>query len=170
MAPADLPLVAAWLVRPHVARWFLAASSLEHEVDELRRCVAGEDPTRALMVEEDGRPIGWCQWYGVDDFPAHAEGVGAAPGDVGIDYAIGEPDRTGAGVGTALVAGVVALVGEARPGAGVVADPEAANTASRRVLEKNGFALVSVGPVASETTDAPMAVYRRPPGPAPRPR
>jgi hypothetical protein len=46
------------------------------------------------------------------------------------------------------------------PSAGILADPDAANTASRRVLEKNGFRLVAVKPVA---TDAPMAIYRLPP-------
>jgi RimJ/RimL family protein N-acetyltransferase len=44
-----------------------------------------------------------------------------------------------------------------------LADPDAANTASRRVLEKNGFRLVAVKPVATEATDAPMAIYRLPP-------
>jgi RimJ/RimL family protein N-acetyltransferase len=39
-------------------------------------------------------------------------------------------------------------------------DPDAANMASRRVLEKNGFRLVAVRPVASEVSDAPMAIYR----------
>jgi hypothetical protein len=32
--------------------------------------------------------------------------------------------------------------------------------ASRRVLEKNGFHLVAVHPVATEASDAPMAIYR----------
>ena len=32
--------------------------------------------------------------------------------------------------------------------------------ASRRVLEKNGFHLVAVRPVATEASDAPMAIYR----------
>jgi hypothetical protein len=31
------------------------------------------------------------------------------------------------------------------------------------VLEKNGFHLVAVRPVATEATNAPMAIYRLPP-------
>jgi predicted acetyltransferase len=38
--------------------------------------------------------------------------------------------------------------------------PDAANTASRRVLEKNGFELVEIRPVATEPSDAPIAIYR----------
>jgi RimJ/RimL family protein N-acetyltransferase len=44
-----------------------------------------------------------------------------------------------------------------------MSDPDAGNVASRRVLEKNGFRLVDVRPVASEPTDDPMAIYRLPP-------
>jgi hypothetical protein len=44
-----------------------------------------------------------------------------------------------------------------------LADPEAANLASRRVLEKNGFRLVDKRPLASERTGAVMAIYRLPP-------
>jgi RimJ/RimL family protein N-acetyltransferase len=42
----------------------------------------------------------------------------------------------------------------------VIADPEASNTASRRVLEKNGFRLLDERSLASEPTAAPMAIYR----------
>jgi RimJ/RimL family protein N-acetyltransferase len=44
-----------------------------------------------------------------------------------------------------------------------MADPEAANMASRRVLEKNGFDLVAVKTMDVEPTDDPMAIYRLPP-------
>lgn len=164
MRSRDLESVRSWLVEPHVARWYLTGSTIEHEVDELRRCVAGAERTQALVVLERGRPIGWCQWYLCSDYPDHAVAVGAARGDVGIDYAIGDPARTGHGVGTALIATLVAHVRQEHPGAGVIADPEAENLASRRVLEKNGFRLLREGPVESEPTDAVMAIYRLDPG------
>ncbi|HUA94892.1 MAG TPA: GNAT family N-acetyltransferase [Acidimicrobiales bacterium] len=163
MQPADLVLVERWLGEPHVARWYLVGSTVARELDDLRRCVAGTEPTHALVVVEAGRPIGWCQWYRCDDYPDHAVAVGAEPGDIGIDYAVGEPDRVGRGVGTALVRALVDRMTAEVPGAGMVADPDAANLGSRRVLEKAGFRLVREGPVASEPTDDVMAVYRRPP-------
>jgi aminoglycoside 6'-N-acetyltransferase len=88
--------------------------------------------------------------------------MGAEPGDVGIDYAIGDPARVGVGVGTELIATLVRLVRAAYLGCGVMADPEEANTASRRVLEKNGFELVEVKTMDSEPSDDPMATYRLP--------
>ncbi len=163
MALSDLELVAGWLGQPHVARWYLAGSTVERELGDLRRSITGEEPARALMVLEDARAIGWCQWYLCRDYPDHAAAVGAAPGDIGIDYAIGDPTRVGRGMGTALIAALVDHVRRSYPSAGVVADPESANLASRRALERNSFALVMEGPVSTEPTDAVMAVYRLPP-------
>jgi RimJ/RimL family protein N-acetyltransferase len=51
-------------------------------------------------------------------------------------------------------------VREHHPGCGLIVAPEAANTASRRVLERNGFALVDVRPLAFEPHQRPMAIYR----------
>ena len=164
MDASDLDLVRRWMAEPHVVCWYLADSSIDEELDELRACVAGEVPTHALLVTEDGRPVGWCQWYRCDDYPEHAAGVGAAPGDLGIDYAVGDPDRIGRGVGTAMVAALVAHVTALHPTRGIVADPDARHAASRRVLEKAGFHLVAERPVPSERSARPMAVYRRPAG------
>jgi RimJ/RimL family protein N-acetyltransferase len=163
----DLALVERWLGEPHVAHWYLAGSSLEAELEDMRLSVAAGSGTHMLVVLHDGQPVGWCQWYLCSVDPEWAADMGAEPDDVGVDYAIGEPGRVGAGVGTELIAALVRLVRGARPGCGIVADPDEQNAASRRVLEKNGFELVAVKAMASEPTDDPMAVYRlAPPGAA----
>lgn len=77
---------------------------------------------------------------------------------MGVDYAVGEPTA----VGTELVAALVRLMRAAQPGCGVVADPEVDNAASRRLLEKNGFELVALKPLASEPTGHLMAIYHLP--------
>jgi aminoglycoside 6'-N-acetyltransferase len=97
-----------------------------------------------LMVTLDGTPVGWCQWYRWADYPADAEPIGARDGEIGIDYAIGDPAKVGHGVGTMLIAALITEVRRRHPGAGVLVDPAAANTSSRRVLEKNGFQLVAI--------------------------
>jgi aminoglycoside 6'-N-acetyltransferase len=160
MEVSDLPLVARWLAAPHVARWWLAGSSVDRELDDLRLSVTGSQPVHALLVLDDDEPVGWCQWYLCADEPAWAADVGAAPGDVGIDYAIGEASRVGRGMGTELVAALVARVRTMHPGCGVIADPDERNVPSRRVLEKNGFNLVRVAALPSEPTESPVAVYR----------
>jgi aminoglycoside 6'-N-acetyltransferase len=163
MRPDDLAPVARWLAEPHVARWYLAGSTVEREIDDLRQSVTGAQPVHALVVLEDDAAVGWCQWYPCDVDHAWAADIGAGPGDVGVDYAIGVPACVGRGLGTELVAALVARVRAEHPGAALMSDPDAGNVASRRVLEKNGFRLVDVRPVASEPTDDPMAIYRLPP-------
>ncbi len=160
MGSDDLSLVAAWLADPEVARWFLVGSTIAAEIEDLRRCVMGDEPTEALIVLDGDRPIGWCQWYLCQNYPEHAVGVGAGPADVGIDYAIGEPGRRGRGQGTVLVGSLVTYIRGRHPDAAVFADPEASNLASRRVLENNGFRLLAERPLPSEPTQSIMAIYR----------
>lgn len=170
---AHLDLVAGWLGQPHVARWYTAGSSPAAELAECRRALSDSDPTTVLLIGETGpgsgrpgeppRPIGWCQWYECRSYPDWATAIGAEQADIGIDYAIGEPDRIGRGLGTALISALVARVRVRHPAAGFVADPDARNLGSRRVLEKNGFQLLAVHPVSGEATADPMAIYRLPP-------
>lgn len=163
MTVDDLATVAGWLSEAHVARWYVAGSSAADELDDLRQSLTRQQPVEVLVVLEDSLPVGWCQWYRCDDDPEWAADVDARPGDVGIDYAIGDPAAIGRGLGTVLIAALISHVRERHPAAGVVADPEAANAASRRVLEKNGFELVAQRVLPSESTHDLMAVYRLPP-------
>jgi GNAT superfamily N-acetyltransferase len=96
------------------------------------------------------------------DYPAEAAAMDARDGEAGIDYAIGDPASAGRGAGTKLIAALVAEVRRQHHGAGMLVGPDAADTASRRVLEKNGFETVPVRPVATEPGDTPMAIYRLP--------
>ncbi len=131
METGDLSVVGRWLSAPHVARWWLAGSSVERELDDLRQSVTGSQPVHALLVVGDDLPVGWCQWYLCGHEPAWAADVGAAPGDVGIDYAIGEAMQVGRGMGTELVAALVERVRTIHPGCGVMADPDERNVPSR---------------------------------------
>jgi aminoglycoside 6'-N-acetyltransferase len=168
MSEGDLPVVEAWLRLPHVARWWTPDTTAAQEIARYRTRISQEPrpATIMLMVTQDGQSIGWCQWYRWADYPAEAAAIDARADEAGIDYAIGDQAHIGRGVGTQLIAALVAEVRRQHPGAGILADPDAANTASRRVLEKNGFELVAVRPVATEPGDKPMAIYRLPPPPA----
>ncbi len=164
MTEADLAAVEAWLRLPHVARWWTPDTTAEAEIAKYRERVRQDSKpaTHMLLVTSDSTPAGWCQWYRWADYPADAEAMGARDGEIGIDYAIGDPAQLGRGVGTTLIATLVTEIRRRHPGAGILAGPDPANMASRRVLEKNGFHLVAVRPIATEASDAPMAIYRLP--------
>jgi aminoglycoside 6'-N-acetyltransferase len=160
MTEPDLSLVEAWMQQPRVARWWLEGSTLQCELEDCVRSVRGEQATNIRLVLEDGRPIGWCQWYRYSDYPDDAPAIDAAPDEVGIDYAIGEPAAIGHGLGAQLVSVLVAEIRAELPGVGIIADPSAANLPSRRVLEHNGFEFVEERLVEGVLE----AVYRLPPG------
>jgi aminoglycoside 6'-N-acetyltransferase len=157
MTAADLGLVEGWLARPHVARWW--TEDPQQELAGYRRCISGEEPTYALIVLVDDRAAGWCQWYRWSDYPEAAQ-YGASDNDIGIDYAIGEPGLIGHGVGTAMIAAVLAVIRERRPDAGVLVAVDQANAPSRRVLEKNGFEFLGLRAIDAEPEDL-SALYRR---------
>lgn len=167
MGESDLEIVESWLRAPHVARWWLAHSSFETEFGSIRARMLGEADlaTHMLIVTEHDRPIGWAQWYRWADYPTESAAIGALPGEVGIDYAIGDPAAVGRHVGTEMIAALVRHVRLGHPNAGILIGPAAENLPSRRVLERNGFQLVAVRPVSTETTNAPIAIYRLTPTP-----
>ncbi len=156
----DLALVGGWLREPHVSRWW--RDPPDEELAAIRGRVRAEldDATRMLTLTVDERAVGWGQWYWWDDYPDEATAIEGRSGDAGIDYAIGDPAAIGHGLGRRLVAALVREIRRDRPRAGILVAPEATNLASRAVLEGNAFHLVDVRPLATEPTDAPMAIYR----------
>jgi len=147
----DLPLLGAWVVREHVARWWPKSDASIAALDAYYGpAIDGADPTLLYVVLADGVPVGFGQAYRHADHPDWDRAVGI-PGVGGIDYLIGEADRCGKGLGTAVVAALCEHSFSVFPDvAGIVAVPQAANLASRRVLEKNGFRLLDVRELDSD--------------------
>ena len=156
MTEADLPTVAGWLAEPHVARWWTPDTTVEAQLSTYRERINGSGATTMLMASVEGRPVGWAQWYRWADHPAAAQAMEASDGEAGIDYAIGDPTAVGYGLGLLADAALVHEVRRCTGPIGLLVAPDATNTASRRVLEKNGFQLVDIRPVATEPNQAPM--------------
>jgi aminoglycoside 6'-N-acetyltransferase len=165
MTVADLPMIGHWLLAPHVARWW--ADDPAEQLAEFEAAIAGRDRTRVLVFEDEGRPVGWAQWYRWADSPEEASAYGATDHDYGIDYGIGESAQVGRGLGTELIALLVQQVRQSHSGAPILVAVSKANTASRRVLEKNGFAAVAERMIEFEPGNEPTALYRLANGGAP---
>lgn len=127
LTAADLPLVATWLARPHVAEWWGGPLELDPGV-------------RQFLAFLDAEPIGYAQsyqavachrdgwWLDVDD-----------PGVYGIDQFLAGGSRLGQGLGTRMVRAFVAQLFADPRVTRVQADPSPANARAIRCYEKAGF-------------------------------
>jgi aminoglycoside 6'-N-acetyltransferase len=162
----DLPLLAQWLRENHVQRWWKDPTAPDNVEEHYLPCILGTDPTEVLVIVWEGRDIGMVQRYRLDDNPEYL--VSLAPSGLslgvaaGIDYVIGEPDMIGRGIGSQLIESFTAAVFDRYPDIdSIVVNPQAANGASCRVLEKAGYRLAWTGMIVSDDpSDAgPVALY-----------
>ena len=94
---------------------------------------AGHDPGPfgCYRIDRDGAAIGTIGFYGPPD----------EQGQVMFGYGL-VPEARGAGYATEALAGLVAFCRSHDEVLAMVADTETSNTASQRVLDKTGFAMV----------------------------
>jgi aminoglycoside 6'-N-acetyltransferase len=133
VTPDDLEMIAGWLAEPHVAEWW---DDPDEEIVSIREHIDSIS-VEPLIIELDGRPIGYLQSYDPhleDDHPYQDQPFGT----LGIDLSIGVPDLVGIGHGSAIVRQFVEeLFAEGTPR--VIIDPDPANLRAIRAYEKAGF-------------------------------
>ena len=161
----DLPLIAAWLARPHVRRWWREPSDVASVAENYGPLVDGSDPTEGFIVHLGRRPIGYIQRYLVDDDPQWRETITSSlggTGGIGIDYLIGEPDLVGRGIGRLMIARFAAECWSRHPSADrIVVALQQDNVASWRALEAAGFRRCWEGDIESSAPSdrGPSFIY-----------
>ena len=127
LSAADLPLIATWVARPHVAEWWDGPIALDHGL-------------RHFIAVLEGQPIGYVQSY--QAAACHGDGWWLEvtdPGVHGIDQFLADAAKLGQGLGTQLVRAFVAGL-FTDPGVTLVqADPSPENLRAIRCYEKAGF-------------------------------
>jgi len=152
IAGADVALLARWLSDPAVGAWWEGTTVVYDEAYVRAEVLHGEgdEHVTQAVVELDGAPIGFQQWYALAGEPDSMTEYGLVPGDraFGIDQFIGESRLHGRGIGTRQVRAVVGwLLGPEGPGARrVLTDPVVENVRAIRCYEKAGFEKVRVLP------------------------
>lgn len=141
MTRGDLPLMARWRDHPHVRRWWDddGPATLEGVAKAYGAHIDGMTPTRMWVVEINGRSLGFVQDYLIRAYPEFAL-LTPDPDAIGVDYAIGEPEWIGRGLGVRMIwAWMVRAQRRFSDATTFFAAPDHRNEASLRILDKAGF-------------------------------
>lgn len=137
----DYALMEVWLARPHVAKWY---KHPEHWLNELENRRTMFSFITHFIVELDGQPIGFCQYYDTHFAQEHEVWhdewqVSEKLGEVySIDYLIGEPQYLKQGIGKQIIKLLIERIWQLGAQE-IIVEPEAENIASNKSLEANGF-------------------------------
>jgi aminoglycoside 6'-N-acetyltransferase len=141
MGRGDLPDLLRWRQAEHVMRWWVhdGAPTAEEIESRYGPRIDGMSPTRMWVTEVNGRSVGFVQDYVIGDYPDYAV-LCPDPRAIGVDYAIGEPEWIGRGLGArALWAWMLRAQRRFPDATSYFAAPDHRNRASLRVLAKVGF-------------------------------
>ncbi len=133
---ADLNLMKKWLAQSHVAKWFTHPDAWLEEIT-LRN--TKYDFITHFIVEAEGQPIGFCQYYDYTRGGESWHGSIPAEGSWSLDYLIGEPGFLGKGNGAALVRLLSQAVWANTGAERIIVQPEPENHRSRNTLRSAGF-------------------------------
>lgn len=136
MTASDLPLFREWLHAPHVAPWFADALDWLAEVEDRSGDFSW---IHHFIAEDDGVPIGFCQYYAVPDSGEVYEGYEDPAGIYSIDYLVGDAKRLRKGFGKQIVHALIERILLHADAKRIILRPEAENAASRALLASCGF-------------------------------
>jgi aminoglycoside 6'-N-acetyltransferase Ib len=157
LTEANLPMLAEWLNRPHVAEWWADCQTLA----EVREQILTDDSTVLPYIAYlESLPIGYIQSYVATDagdgwWPDEHD-----PGMRGIDQFLADADSLGRGLGTQMVREFVQFLFEDPTVTRIQADPAPSNLRAIRCYEKAGFRRVGV--VSTPDGAAMLMVIERP--------
>ncbi|MEM6711549.1 MAG: GNAT family N-acetyltransferase [Pseudomonadota bacterium] len=136
---ADRPLLIEWLSAPDARKWW---GDPAHELKLIYEGeVSGE--SRGFIAHKEDGPFAYIQCWPCDAQPEEAVAKEPwvreqAPGTLGVDITIGQPDLLGKGHGSKAVRAFCdMLFAEGAPR--IIIDPDATNQRAVRAYEKAGF-------------------------------
>jgi aminoglycoside 6'-N-acetyltransferase len=107
---ADCPLLACWLMTPHVRRFYQKEPITLAEVEvEYGPTIRGEEPSLSHTASSAGAPFGYIQCYANMAYPDYAETIGVDHG-ISVDLFIGDPAFVRRGFGRAMLEAYLARV------------------------------------------------------------
>ncbi|MGH3950434.1 MAG: GNAT family N-acetyltransferase [Pseudonocardiaceae bacterium] len=154
----DLALIHRWMSAPHVEEFWYQHWPLERWRAELDAQLAGARSLPCLVAHDDA-DLAYIEVYRVlrDRLAGHYP---HEPHDLGVHIAIGELDRTGRGLGRALLRALaLGLLAADSDCDHVVAEPDASNAPSISAFRAAGFIPTSEVSLSDKT--ATLMIYHR---------
>ncbi|MCY1141190.1 GNAT family N-acetyltransferase [Actinoplanes sp. Pm04-4] len=139
----DAGLVSRWMGEPHVERFWEQAWPPARWAEALAEQLSG-DYSRPLLISYEGRPFAYVEVYRtpLDVVGLHYD---TDPHDLGVHLAIGDRERTGRGLGRAMVSAIADGLHAADPRCRrLLADPDERHEMARRMFVGAGFRLLNV--------------------------
>lgn len=125
-----------WLAEPHVLQWYHDPEAWISEIEGRR----GEYSfIRHFIVEEEGIPFAFCQYYDYSKGGESWHGSFPSDGAYSIDYMIGEPSFLSKGYAPRIIEALSALVFSETAARSIIVQPEEGNLKSRRALLAAGY-------------------------------
>jgi len=142
---SDKTLLAKWLSNPEVLQYYEGRDN-PFDVEKVEReFFEDEDGTTQCLIEFEETPIGYVQFYEIDEEERKLYGFADSQDVIyGMDQFIGEVSYWNRGIGTMLVSSVVKyLIGE-KGADRIVMDPRTQNERAIYCYEKCGFTKVKL--------------------------
>ncbi|MFF2175949.1 GNAT family N-acetyltransferase [Lysinibacillus sp. NPDC058147] len=145
MTDNDYDLMATWLSTKEVLEFYGDINSpftKEQVRIKYEPRVHGEIPVFPFIVELDGSPIGFMQYYKLQEEEQKELGYLNNQMIFGIDQFIGSPKLYNKGFGTIMVSKFIELIISITDADIIILDPEISNERTIRCYEKCGFSKV----------------------------
>lgn len=144
MVKEDEELLVTWLSNPLLLQ-FYEGRDRPHNLEMIREHFYKEDDTVRCIIEFEGKPIGYIQYYAVDDQSKTKFGYTNSDEKIfGTDQFIGEVDYWNKGIGKKLVASMVKYLITSKDADRVIMEPQAWNERAITCYEKCGFVKVQL--------------------------
>lgn len=132
----DRNMFKEWLYSEHVAKWYTEPVEWLNEI-------ANRDTEyswiKHFIVEKEGVPIGFCQYYDYAFSEETWHGNMDVKDTYSIDYLIGETDYLGCGLGKSIVLHLLNEIQNKTNAKKIIVQPDVENKASRSTLRSAGF-------------------------------
>lgn len=143
----DAELLAKWLSDPEVLRFYEGRDHPFSLQKVKETFYFRETGTHRCIVEWSGQPIGYIQYYVVNDDYRSKYGYEDFEGSLyGMDQFIGETEYWNQGIGTQLVRSMVTYLLDVEGADAIVMDPQAWNERAIHCYEKCGFTKIRLLP------------------------